>query len=242
MTELPFRTLPFRYRFLRSLFYLGFRLFTRLEVRGLERLPVSGPYIFVTNHLHLLDAPLMFALLGQRDATGFVGSTHRTNLFYRLAADWVGGIWLHRGEPDREALSAALDALKQGRILGIAPEGTRSQTRALGPGKEGVAFLVARSRAPLYPVALTHTDRVFSAWKRLRRPLVRVVVGERFDLTAVEVPDRSQRLVVWTDEIMCRIAALLPAEYRGVYADHPRLKDLTAVSSQGRNSRSSAQV
>ena len=242
MAELPSQTLPFRYRFLRSLFYLGFRLLTRVEVRGLERLPLNGPYIFVTNHLHLLDAPLMFALLGQRDATGFIGSTHRTKLFYRLMADWVGGIWLHRGEPDREALSAALEALKQRRILGIAPEGTRSKTGALGPGKEGVAFLVARSRVPLYPVALTHTDKISSAWKRLRRPPIRVVVGERFDLTAVEVSERSQRLVVWTDEIMCRIAALLPPEYRGVYADHPRLKDLTAVSSQGRSSYSSTRV
>ncbi len=230
MADAASRKLPFRYRLLRTLFYLIFRLFTRLEVYGLERLPQDGPYILVTNHLHMVDPAVIFGLLGKRDATGFVGSTHRRNPLFRLVAYLGGGIWLHRGEPDRAALEAALQALQQGRILGIAPEGTRSKDGALGPGKEGVAFLVARSKVPLYPVALTDTEKVFSAWKHLRRPIVRVVVGERFDLTAVEVPERSRRLAVWTDEIMCRIAALLPVEYRGVYADHPRLKELTTVS------------
>ena len=229
---MPSSKLPFKYRLLRDSLYGLFRLLTHVEVHGLERLPQTGPYIFVVNHLHMLDAPLIFALLGDRDATGFVGSTHRRNPLYRLIVNVVDAIWIHRGEPDKAALIRALEALKQGRILGIAPEGTRSKTGGLLPGKEGVAFLVYRARVPLYPIAVTNTEKVFQSWKRLRRPTVRVVVGEPFDLTALPIEDRTRRLAVWTDEIMCRIAALLPSEYRGAYAGHPRLKELAHSSSR----------
>ncbi|MBI4769511.1 MAG: 1-acyl-sn-glycerol-3-phosphate acyltransferase [Chloroflexi bacterium] len=226
---MPANSLPFGYRLVRVVLRALFRLTCRLEVHGVEILPHSGPYIFVVNHLHLFDAPLIFALLEDRHAMGFIGSTHRRNPIIRWIVQPAGVIWLHRGEPDRAALTAALEALRRGLILGVAPEGTRSKTGGLQPGKEGVAFLASRACVPVYPVGLVNTAQVVPGWKRLRRPRVSVRVGEPFDLAAIEITDRTQRLAVWTDEIMCRIAALLPPEYRGVYAEHPRLKELLAV-------------
>ena len=223
------RRLPRSYRITRSIFHFLFRILTRLEVVGLDNLPHSGAYIFVNNHLHLLDAPVLFSVLEDRDATGFVGSTHQRNWFIRWLLDMLQIIWLHRGEADKAALTAALDALKQGRCLGVAPEGTRSKTGGLQEGKEGVAFLVSRAKVPVYPVALINTHNILREWKRLRRPTVRIVIGQPFDLTAIAVADRTQRLAAWTDEMMCQIAALLPPEYRGVYADHPRLKELLSL-------------
>ena len=223
---MPSPPLPLRYRFTRWWMNAIARLTMRVEVRHLDRLPHTGPYIIVSNHLHLFDGPLLFSIVEDRDMHGFVGSTHRANPFYRFVVEPLDIIWLHRGDVDKTALTTALDFLKRGRILGVAPEGTRSKTGAMQIGKEGVAFLVSRARVPVYPCAITGTEKVFAAWKRLRRPLVTVTVGEPFDLTAIEAPERHKRLAVWTEEIMCRIAALLPPEYRGVYAGHPRLQEL----------------
>lgn len=221
--------LPFRYRLVRTTIKFLFDILARVQAQGLEKLPENGPYIMAVNHLNLVDPGLVFAALGERDATGFVGSTHRRNPAVRLLVFLVGGIWLRRGEADSSALKAALVELDRGRIFGIAPEGTRSKTGGLIPGREGAAFLAHRAGVPIYPMALWGTEQIVAAWKRLRRPDIYIVVGEPLELSNVDVESRPQRLRIWTDEIMCHIAALLPPEYRGVYADHPRLQELLAA-------------
>ncbi|MFQ5410286.1 MAG: hypothetical protein ACE5FI_17890, partial [Anaerolineales bacterium] len=72
-------------------------------------------------------------------------------------------------------------------------------------------------------------EKIAGAWSRLRRAEVHLVVGDPFELEEIVGESRPQRLQIWTDEIMCRIAALIPLEYRGVYADHPRLQELLAA-------------
>ena len=219
---------PLRYRLIRNIFTFLFRVLARLHTEGLDKLPLRGPYIMATNHIHLFDPPLVFAVLGDRYATGFVGASHQRNLFWRLLLNAVGVIWIRRGEADRAAMRAALTVLKGGRILGIAPEGTRSRSHTLIAGKEGTAFLAQRANVPIYPIGLWGTENIVPAWLRLQRADVHVVFGEAFELSAVSADERSQRLQIWTDEIMCRIASLLPQSYRGVYSDHPRLRELEA--------------
>lgn len=225
----PRRALPFRYRLVRKSIRFLFGALTRLHMHGVDRLPETGPYIMVTNHIHLFDPPLVFAVLGERDVTGFVGASHRRNLFLRWIVDAVGGIWLRRGDADRAAMKAALAELERGRILGIAPEGTRSRTGGLLPGRTGTAFVSRRAGVPIYPIGLWGTEKIAGAWSRLRRAEVHLVVGDPFELEEIVGESRPQRLQIWTDEIMCRIAALIPLEYRGVYADHPRLQELLAA-------------
>ena len=78
------------------------------------------------------------------------------------------------------------------------------------------------------PVALTGTeDRlVVEQLKHLRRPHIHVVVGKPFTLPAIKNQDREKAIQGYTDEIMCRIAALLPPEKRGFYANHPRTLEI----------------
>jgi 1-acyl-sn-glycerol-3-phosphate acyltransferase len=113
----------------------------------------------------------------------------------------------------------------------VAPEGTRSPTGALIPAKEGVSYLASSSEAVVIPCALTGTESLAHHWLRLRRPRVTVRIGKTFKLPPLDRTRREQQLKEGTDEIMCRIAALLPSKYWGVYADHPRLKELLAASS-----------
>jgi 1-acyl-sn-glycerol-3-phosphate acyltransferase len=117
----------------------------------------------------------------------------------------------------------------------MAPEGTRSQSEALIPGRPGAAYLASKTGVPIVPVGVTGTeDRAVKArLRRLQRPHIVIRIGSPFTLPPMERQDRDAYLQAYTDEIMCRIAVLLPPTYRGVYADHPRLKELLLESANG---------
>jgi len=124
-----------------------------------------------------------------------------------------------------------ISLMEENRILVIAPEGTRSRTGALIEAKPGVSYLAAKLDRPIVPVAITGTeDKVLLAnLKKLRRSHITVTAGPAFTLPPLPRENRDEVLKQYTDEIMCHIAAILPEKYRGVYADHPRLKELLAA-------------
>lgn len=206
------------------------RAFCRVEIEGQENVPRSGAAIFASNHLGLLDAPLLYIAVGRTDITGWVADKHRANPLFAYIVGLAGGIWLDRENVDMQALRGALQWLKEGRGFGLAPEGTRSPTHAMIPAKEGASYLAIASGAPVVPAAVTGTERAGRAWLGLRRPLIKIRIGKPFQLPPMQRGARQEAMTRGTDEIMCRIAALLPAEYRGVYADHARLKELLAAA------------
>lgn len=215
---------------IRKVIYGLFRLLTRLEVRGQENIPPSGACILAANHIDLLDGPLVYCLLNRRDATALAAKKHQRNTFYRWLVNATGGIWIEQESADLEALKQARQYLKNGGLLGISPEGTRSRTGGLIPAKEGAAYLASLSDPLIVPAALTGTETAIASLKRLQRPSVTATFGKPFRLPPLDRKDREGSLVRNTTEIMCQIAALLPAAYRGVYANHPRLKEILQES------------
>jgi 1-acyl-sn-glycerol-3-phosphate acyltransferase len=209
-------------------FRTAFTLLTRLEVKSLENLPAKGPYILAANHLSRADPPLLFTYFGGKNVTGWVANKYRRNLFFGLLVRLGNPIFIRRGEVDRQALEDAVVALRAGKIFGLAPEGTRSRVGSLIRGKTGIAYLADAAQAPILPVAITGTDKLFRELLHLHRPKITVTFGELFSLPALDPDDRNAGLRQNADEVMCRIAAMLPETYRGVYADHPRLKEFLA--------------
>jgi 1-acyl-sn-glycerol-3-phosphate acyltransferase len=216
---------------LRKIVHFLFNVIARVEIRGLENLPASGGVLICTNHLSIIDPALVF-VFGGRDCSALVASKHKKNPFLRWIVNVVGGIWLERGEADLHALRAAQEYLNNGGALGIAPEGTRSKTHGLIEAKTGAAYLAEKTGVIVAPVGITGSDMVVSSWKRLRRPRLVMTIGKPFHLPPVVRATRSADLQRNTDEIMCQIAALLPAHQRGVYANHPRLAALLAESTE----------
>ena len=202
---------------------------TKTKVTGLENIPPEGAFILVSNHLGILDPPLIFSILDRQDATAFVAKKHQSNPFYRWLVNRVHGIWLNRNNTDTYAFRQAQQHLENGGILGISPEGTRSPTHALIRAKTGTAYLADKVRVPILPVGITGTEDAVKKLLRLRRPEITVTFGKPFTLPPVGKINRSLGLEKNTDEIMCQIAALLPPKYRGVYKNHPRLKQLLEV-------------
>jgi len=216
-----------KYSTLRAIVRFIMKLITDIEVKGIEKLP-PGNVIVAANHLGRLDTAVLLCIIDREDIIMPVAEKYRDHPLYGAIGRAANAIWLNRFEADYSALRQILERMKQGGMLVIAPEGTRSKTEALQEGKMGVAFLAGKSGYPVLPVALTGTeDRgVVQNLKRLRRSKITVTAGE---LLTIELPPgkgREQVMRTATDEIMCRIAAVLPEQYRGVYADHPRLKEL----------------
>lgn len=203
-----------------------YNLLTRVEVSGLENLPEKGSFILAVNHLSQLDAPLVYVLVKRKDITGLAADKYKKNLFFRWIVEAADAIWINREEADFRAMREALNYLDAGGILGIAPEGTRSTTGGLITAKTGVAYLAWKANVPILPCAVYGTEQALKKLLHMQRPTVRVLFGKLFVLPAIDRQDRDGSLHQNTDEIMCQIAAMLPPAYRGVYAGHPRLKEL----------------
>ena len=201
-------------------------LLTRRDIRGLENVPLTGGYILAPNHLSMLDPPLIATQVQRNDLTAMAAHKHRENPFLRWIIEAMNGIWLNREEADSQAIRAAIEYLRGGGMLGIAPEGTRSRSGVLLEGKNGVAYLADKAGVPVIPVALWGTEIGFAEIKRLRRPLLHMRVGKPLVFPPVARRERDVALQRNTDELMCQIAAMLPEAYHGAYAGHPRIREI----------------
>jgi 1-acyl-sn-glycerol-3-phosphate acyltransferase len=203
-----------------------FTVLARPQVVGQENIPGQGAVILAMNHLSRVDSPLVAVTVTRTDATALIGHSYKKILPIRWLVDLWGGTWINRDQTDMGALRIALAILEQGGLLGLAPEGTRSRTGGLIPAKTGVAYLADKSGALILPVAISGSENLFSELRHLRRAKIRLEYGVPFSLPRVDRKDRDEGLQRNTDEIMCHIAAMLPEQYWGVYAGHPRLQEL----------------
>src|SRR5215217_5665967 len=216
-----------KYKTLRSVVRFLMKIIADIEINGIEKLP-EGNVIIAANHLGRLDTAALLAIIDREDIIMPVAEKYRNHPLFGAIGRAANAIWLNRFEADYSALRQILERMKEGGMLVIAPEGTRSKTEALQEGKMGVAFLAAKSGFPVLPVALTGTEdrRVLENLKHFRRSKITVTASELMEIQLPTGKGREQAMRAVTDEIMVRIAAILPEKYRGVYADHRRLKEL----------------
>jgi 1-acyl-sn-glycerol-3-phosphate acyltransferase len=223
---------PLRSRFFRTVvrpvFRALFYLFSPVHIHGVEHVPAQGPYLVAINHISLYEPPFIIAFwprpleaLGAADIWGKPGQSTLARLY--------GGIQVHRGNVDRQMLDAALAALKAGYPLLIAPEGGRTHQPGLRQALPGVAYLVDKAGPiPVIPVGIIGTtqDYMHNAL-RARRPPLEMRIGAPLHLPPISGPGaetkvvgeaRRKALQQNVDTIMAHIAALLPPDYRGVYA------------------------
>lgn len=203
-------------------------LIADVEILGLENVPDSPSFAIAANHIGRLDTELVFGALDRTDFILPVAEKYKANPLTRFVGYMMGVIWLDRYTTDFKAIREMMARIKQGGVLVIAPEGTRSKTGNLQEGKPGTAFLAAKANLTIVPVALSGTEDkvVVSNLKHFRRSHFRITAGRPFLLPPLKSGERDEQLKQYTDEIMCRIAALLPEDKQGFYAGHPRVKEL----------------
>jgi 1-acyl-sn-glycerol-3-phosphate acyltransferase len=221
-----------KYKTLRSIVRFFMKIIADIEVHGMEKLP-EGNVIAAANHLGRLDTAVLLCIIDREDLIMPVAEKYKTHPLFRVFGQAVNAIWLNRFEADYSALREILARMQKGGLLVIAPEGTRSKTEALQEGKMGVAFLASKSGYPVLPVAATGTEdrKVLENLKHFRRSRIIVRAGDPFYVQLPRGKGREEAMRQVTDEIMCRIGALLPEKYHGAYKNHPRLKELLAQQS-----------
>lgn len=212
-----------------------FNTFGRLEVTGLDGVPPFGPMLLVANHLSFNDPPVLIAAINRR--LNFIG---KRELFRIPLTRWVlrefGVIPFERSGHAVDIVRLSLNLMAQDRALVLFPEGTRSPDHSLIQGLPGAAYIALKSQATILPVAITGTEKFSGSRVFFPRCRMRVNIGLPFSLPVIEGRPSRDVLKSLADMIMYRIAALLPEEYRGIYAtaEAGREKDLaSAVSSSG---------
>ena len=207
---------------------LVFRLVTRIRVIDIQNALLDQSFVMASNHIGRLDAAIIFQFSQRQDIILIVAEKYRKIPLMPWFVKQINGIWVDRFNADFSAVRQVLSRLKNGGVLVLAPEGTRSPTGSLQKARAGASYLAAKAEVPIVPVALVGSEdaNVVEHMRRLKRTVITIRVGEAFRLPPLPRKDRDAALEAYTDEIMCRIAALLPPEKRGEYADHPRLKEL----------------
>lgn len=218
MAQLRRRLLPFAYWASTWLLRLLLRTFARWEVVGGDRVPEGGPIIFVSNHVHIIDPPLVAASARRR-----VHPMAKRELFEVPLIGWWFWLWgafpVRRFSGDMGALRVARNYLRNNKVVLMFPEGTRSRGAGMRPALPGAAMVAVLAKSPIVPVAITGSQiklpAVFWQWALRRRPHIRVEFGEPFVMEGHRADSKGAEAA--TDAIMRRIAAMLPEDYRGAY-------------------------
>jgi 1-acyl-sn-glycerol-3-phosphate acyltransferase len=198
---------------------IGLTLLIKLErVEGLENIPDQGPAVLLMNHIAFVDPIVLLHVVPR-----YITPMAKIEVYQYPVVGILPRIWgvipVRREEFDRRAVQGALEVLKAGEIVLVAPEGTRSPQ--LQRGKEGVAYLAGRSGAPVIPVALEGTEgfpalRYTHRWSQVGAS---VRFGRPFLFHSDYRRASGTELRKMADEAMYVLAGLLPASRRGAYAD-----------------------
>lgn len=208
-----------------------------VEIEGLENLP-QAPYIAAMNHTGLAEAPILsFYLPDLPHPMGKAGAFEMKVIGF--IAREMGYFPVRRDEFDRQTIRTALGLLEEGRVLVIAPEGTRGrgeERTALKKAKAGAVYLARKANVPIAPIAIWGSENIlplveeegFSVseiWSLIRpfsriKEKIHVSIGEPF-MEHLALPERpnSKVMMPCVHQLMLRIRDLLPPEYHGFYAD-----------------------
>lgn len=195
----------------------GTEILCRIDAPNIHEFPEKGPLLAISNHTGQLEVAVFFGQLAPRPITGWAKMEAWDNAFLNWLFNLWGLIPVRRGEADTSALRKAIKALDEGYIFGIAPEGTRNITGRLKRAHPGAVMLATRSNAPIIPLAHWGGEDFLKNLSRLKRTDFHIRVGKPFvlDLDGVKLTREIRQQIA--DEMMLRIAELMPPEYHGEY-------------------------
>jgi 1-acyl-sn-glycerol-3-phosphate acyltransferase len=195
----------------------GTGILCRIDAPDIHTVPMHGPLIVISNHTGQLEVAVFFAQLQPRPITGWAKMEAWDNAFLNWLFSLWGVIPVRRGEGDTSALRKALKALNEGYIFGIAPEGTRNKTGKLQRAYPGVVMLAIHSGATILPVAHWGGENFLKNLAHFKRTGFHIRTGQAFRLKLNEVKVTREIRQQIADEMMIRIAELMPSAYHGVY-------------------------
>ncbi|HLH63915.1 MAG TPA: lysophospholipid acyltransferase family protein [Ktedonobacteraceae bacterium] len=209
----PYDTPLVAWNLIRILAYIIFPFVMRVRVLGRKNLPSKGPLIIAANHLSWTDIPLIPAFLPYKVVAMAKEEAFHSRVGWLVR--FMGGFPVRRGEGDRQAIRAASEQLKQGKVLMMFPEGTRSKTHTLAKGHAGLGMIALRSGVPVVPVAIWGSEHALKKF----RPRVTIAYGPPIILKPAGTKITREDIDAATEQVMRSIAEMLPPQYRGMYGE-----------------------
>lgn len=186
------------------------KVWERFKVEGAEHVPATGGCLIAANHVSFLDPPVVAVGVPHRQ----VHFMARDTLFRTFIGRWyltgVGTMPIDRTKGDVGALRKAISVVKEGKVLGLFPEGTRSPDGKLREAKGGIGFIIAKAGVPVVPAYVSGTFHALPKHaRRLRRGGVTVRYGRAMPFSEfAPLCDREDGYTRIGQLVMSRIAAL----------------------------------
>ncbi|MBU8916261.1 lysophospholipid acyltransferase family protein [Neobacillus sp. 114] len=186
------------YTFARSVVNAIFKPWYRVETIGAENIPKEGGVLLCSNHIHNFD-PIIVGITGKRP----VYFMAKEEIFQVPVLGNIvrkcNAFPVKRGMSDREALRKGINILKDGHVLGLFPEGTRSKTGELGKGLAGAGFFALKTNCAVVPCA------ILGPYKNLQK--LKVVYGKPIQMDELRTSKASAEVA--TELIMAEIHKLI---------------------------------
>ncbi|MCU9599780.1 lysophospholipid acyltransferase family protein [Pallidibacillus thermolactis] len=170
----------------------------RIETKGLENIPKEGAVLLCANHIHNLDPPLVGITMKRPVVFMAKEELFKVPILGKIVRK-VNAFPIKRGKADHEAIRTGLKTLREGKVLGIFPEGTRSKTGELGKGLSGVGFFALRADATVIPCA------IIGPYKLFRK--VKIIYGNPVNFNKLK--DKNASIEEATELIMTHIREIL---------------------------------
>ncbi len=200
--------------------WLSHPIFFRYRIEGLHNLPKNGGCILACNHTYGLDFCLVGAAGPRQVHFMAKAELFRANPLLARYLYGLGAFPVERNKSDFGALRTAVQKVKDGNVLGMFPEGTRSKTGQLQKAKTGTARIAISAGVPVVPAAVIGSQEIFKHyWKLKPRPYITIRYGEPLIWSGSAKGEEASRQ--FTDQIMSAIADLLPPEMHGFYSGVP---------------------
>jgi 1-acyl-sn-glycerol-3-phosphate acyltransferase len=221
----PYDTPTILWNTIRAVARVLFAILLNVRILGRKNLPARGPFIVASNHLSWTDVPLIPAYLPYKVVSMAKEEAFHSNIGWMVR--FMSAFPVKRGEGDRQSIRAAGEQLKQGKVLLMFPEGTRSKTRTLAKGHAGLGMIALRSGVPVVPVAVWGSEHALKKF----RPRVTIAYGPPMILKPRGTKITREDIDAGTEQVMRSIAEMLPPQYRGVYGEQEHPRDAAGASS-----------
>lgn len=199
---------------------VGFSLLCKVDARGIENIPRSGPTILMMNHISAIDPIVTMAVVTHRYVIPMTKIENARSPVLGFFVRWWGAYTVNRDEVDRSALMNSIELLKSGQLILIAPEGTRNP-HGLSEAKDGLAYIATKADAVIVPTAVHGAVGFKTRWQHFQRAFAGITFGRPFRFRTdgrTRIPRDELRLM--TQEAMYQLALTLPdPTLRGAYSD-----------------------